>query len=127
MRNPEKAKLSADSWVRNNPEKRKTSSAEYTKRNRAYYSQYSSLRTRYMLNAKIKSLNEFDDLYLIEYYDLAKRRGLEVDHIIPIKHDKICGLHVPWNLQMLTRSENARKNNKYSDEDVVAVLEGQNV
>lgn len=37
--------------------------------------------------------------------------GLEVDHIIPIKNDLVCGLHVPWNMHYVTRSENARKSN----------------
>lgn len=37
----------------------------------------------------------------------------EVDHIIPIKGSTICGLHVLRNLQVLPRSENRRKANKF--------------
>ena len=120
--NKEKDKQSKELWLANNPEKRKENSHKYRKKNISYYTEYSSLRTRNAKNAKIKSLNEFDELYLIEFYDLAKRRGLEVDHIIPIKHKRICGLHVPWNLQMLTRSQNAKKNNKFDDARVVAII-----
>ena len=38
--------------------------------------------------------------------------GFEVDHVIPLKGEYVCGLHTPTNLQVLTRAENARKGNK---------------
>ena len=54
---------------------------------------------------------ERDKVNLI--YAKAQELGFHVDHIVPLRSKKVCGLHTWANLQLLAPEVNMSKNNRY--------------
>jgi hypothetical protein len=80
-----------------------------------------ALSKRYKLkkiNATPSWLNESQLLLIKCKYQVAAMlnvHGVEpwhVDHIIPIRGKNVCGLHVPWNLQVIPAKDNLSKGNR---------------
>jgi hypothetical protein len=54
-----------------------------------------------------------DTAALDKVYRFAGKRRMQVDHIIPLQHPLVSGLHVPWNLQELTPRQNMAKGSHF--------------
>jgi len=90
-------------WGRNNRGKRAATAAKY----RA---------------AKLQATPPWADFGMIEQvYDLAQRcksiKGFspEVDHIIPLQGDNVCGLHVQGNFQIIDMKHNRIKGKQFKE------------
>jgi len=100
-----------------NQEKIRQAKTVYRKENKAHLN---ALKAAYKANKKGATPHWVDHKTIAKRYDECKRLNDEagyikyhVDHIVPIRGKKVCGLHVPWNLQVITAKENMQKSNKF--------------
>ena len=105
--NPERSAEIKREWRNRNPE----ADRKYYERNKERsYAQRDAYRRR----CKEAMPEWVDRRAILDVYKEAKRLGLSVDHIVPLHNPTVCGLHVPWNLQLLPLEDNIRKGNKHA-------------
>lgn len=91
---------------------------KHKENNPEYYKSLTSVRKRRHRSATPKWITAEQKLAMRRLYlqamELTKLTGERyvVDHIVPLISDAVCGLHVPWNLRVITQEENLRKSNK---------------
>ena len=118
-KNREEQIRAAQDWVRRNPERRAAYRLEHYQKNKARYIYNANKRKKRVKRATPTWLGRKDYESMAQLYERAARLMTEtgvphdVDHIIPLQGKGVCGLHVPWNLQLLTASENRTKSNSY--------------
>lgn len=112
--NPEKAREAHRSWDAKNKEKVREIKERWRVANK---DKLAAALAAYRAK-KLRATPEWRDSFLIaEAYPLAKLRTQvlgfrwQVDHIIPLRSDRVCGLHVESNLRVIPFVANRAKSN----------------
>lgn len=134
-RNRERLAAESKAWARHNIEKTKANCRKYHEANRERRAEYNAAwqranadalrpyyaeKTRRRFAARLRATPVWADKEaILTVYRECQRVSLEtgivhhVDHIVPLVSPLVCGLHVEYNLQVLSASENLTKSNKF--------------
>lgn len=99
--NRERFRKYGSDWQKSNPGKVNANTVKYRSRKRNAVPKWASLDKirEFYINAKL--ISEFEG------------SPYEVDHIVPLKSELVCGLHCESNLQILPKLENIIKSNNF--------------
>lgn len=116
---PEKFKAQSKVRYEQDPEKFQDRVARRAKLNPHKINAYVMKRNAKKIDRTPQWLTEVHFNQIQLFYETAtqmtKEIGIpfEVDHIVPLQGENVSGLHVPWNLQVLTKKENCSKGNEF--------------
>jgi len=121
LKNRDKEIILSKVWVENNLDSVKAKARRHRKSDhgKAYYNNKNACRRASKQNATPKWLSTQQISDCKSLYSLATKLEMvcgikyHVDHIVPLNGTNVCGLHVPWNLQVLEASLNTSKSNSY--------------
>jgi hypothetical protein len=106
-------------WSKNNKDKVRSYIRKNYQNNKPKYMAKSATRRAGKIAATPPWLNAIERAQIQEMYDVAAARTMQtgvkhhVDHIHPLKGDGFNGLHVPWNLCVLTAAKNLSKGARF--------------
>lgn len=115
--NRDKKRSNQKRYVENNKDKVREYKREWLRRNPEILAERSKAYRR-----KVNKRPAWQTKYVKEFVAIRKKArsmsretGIQhdVDHIIPLVNTKVCGLNVPWNLQIIPRSDNNAKSNRW--------------
>lgn len=109
-RHPEKVSATFATWRETRKDELNAKSAEWRKENKGAVNHYKAKRRALSRNATPSWAN-LDSIKAI--YAKAREAGMVVDHEVPLRGKFVSGLHVEYNLRIVTKSENAKKYNKF--------------
>ena len=106
-------------WREKNLERSRKNTKDWQVKNKAKTTQYAAQR---YANQK-KALAAWTDVEMqskiLEMYvaaaEMTAATGIhhQVDHVVPLRSNQVCGLHVWWNLQVIPAGENKQKSAKF--------------
>lgn len=133
IENSDKIRTNRSKYYSENKEEESLKMKKYYESNKESFLEYSAKRRATKRNScpswlSPKHRSEIKSLYKMAKNITEKTGNIHhVDHIVPLTNEFVCGLHVPWNLQILPASENLSKHNKLIVEDMVCSLEKSKV
>lgn len=116
VRNKKRLSLSHALWRSNNRQHVNEQSRLYQAQHRSYYT---AKQAAYRAQKRLATPPWCEHDSVLAMYERAKQLSHEtdvphhVDHIVPLVHPLVCGLHCLANLQILTERDNKSKNNKH--------------
>lgn len=110
-KNKDKYLANAAKWAKENPEKARECTNRYGRANQPKKNARTAEYRARKIHATPVWLTKQHKAEIRAIYENCPK-GYHVDHVIPLRGEEVCGLHVPWNLQYLPGVENMSKGNK---------------